>query len=87
MKTLAKTAVFPYIEATTKAQELKKHLRPGQVYRREGLARWSNAIDRHLRQLLHDGTLTKLAGGLCAYPKQTVFGKHRRKTTSWSGRS
>jgi hypothetical protein len=59
----------------TKAQELKKHLRPGNVYRREDLARWSRAVDRHLKQLLDDGTLTKLASGLYAYPKQTVFGK------------
>jgi hypothetical protein len=59
----------------TKLEALKKHLRPGQVYRREDLARWSNAVDRHLKQLLDDGTLTKLAGGLYAYPKETVFGK------------
>ena len=59
----------------TKLQELKKHLRPGKVYRREDLARWSNAVDRHLRQLVEEGTLTKLAGGLYAYPRQTVFGK------------
>jgi len=56
-------------------QELKKHLRPGQVYRREDLARWSNAVDRHLRQLLEDGTLTKLSGGLYLFPKDTDFGK------------
>jgi hypothetical protein len=59
----------------TKAQELKRHLRRGQVYRREDLARWSNAVDRHLKQLVSDGTLTKLAGGLYLYPKETVFGK------------
>jgi hypothetical protein len=59
----------------TKLQELKRHLRPGEVYRREDLARWSSAVDRHLKQLVADGTLTKLAGGLYAYPKQTVFGK------------
>lgn len=59
----------------TRLQELKKHLRPGRVYRREHLTRWSNAVDRHLRQLVEEGTLTKLAGGLYAYPRQTVFGK------------
>jgi hypothetical protein len=59
----------------TKLDALKKHLRPGQVYRREDLARWSNAVDRHLRQLVKDGTLTKLSGGVYAYPKETVFGK------------
>lgn len=59
----------------TKLQEFKKHLRPGQVYRREELARWSNAVDRHLKQLVQEGTLTKLSGGLYAYPKETAFGK------------
>jgi hypothetical protein len=59
----------------TKLQELKKHLRPGEVYRREELAQWSNAVDRHLKQFVSDGTLTKLAPGLYLYPKETVFGK------------
>jgi len=59
----------------TKLQELKRRLRPGQVYRREEVAQWSNAVDRHLKQLVSEGTLTKLAGGLYLYPKQTVFGK------------
>jgi hypothetical protein len=59
----------------TKLQELKKHLRSGRVYRRADLAQWSNAVDRHLKQLVDDGTLTKLAGGLYLCPKETVFGK------------
>lgn len=59
----------------TKALELKKHLEPGGVYRREDLAQWSTSVDRHLRQLVSEGTLTKLATGLYAYPKLTVFGK------------
>ncbi|MGB9369227.1 MAG: hypothetical protein WCE79_24770 [Xanthobacteraceae bacterium] len=59
----------------TRLQQVKKHLRPGRVYRRQELAHWSNAVDRHLRQLVEEGTLTKLAGGLYAYPRQTVFGK------------
>jgi hypothetical protein len=58
----------------TKLQQLKNHLRPGQVYRREDLARWSNAVDRHLAQLTAEGTLTKLAGGLYLCPKKTAFG-------------
>lgn len=60
---------------TTKLEEFRKHLRPGQVYRRGDLARWSNAVDRHLRQLVNDGTLTKLAPGLYSFPKCTAFGK------------
>lgn len=58
----------------TKLQQLKAHLRPGKVYRREHLARWSNAVDRHLKELLEDGTLRRLSGGLYLYPKSTVFG-------------
>jgi hypothetical protein len=75
MKNIATSPSFPYVVDMTRLQALKTHLRPGQVYRREDLARWSNAVDRHLKQLLADGTLTKLAGGLYAYPKETVFGK------------
>jgi hypothetical protein len=59
----------------TKLQELKKHLRPGQVYRREDLAQWSHSVDRHLTQLVDDGTLIRLARGLYLAPKETVFGK------------
>src|SRR6266481_7109787 len=59
----------------TRLQELKQHLRAGRVYRREDLTRWSNAVDRHIKALVEEGTLTKLAGGLYMCPKQTVFGK------------
>jgi len=75
MKNLAVVTHWYYIRGMTKPEEFKKHLRPGQVYRREELAPWSNAVDRHLKQLVDDGTLTKLAPGLYAYPKETAFGK------------
>jgi hypothetical protein len=75
MKNLAFVRFSPISTGMMKLEELKKRLRPGQVYRREDVARWSNAVDRHLKQLVEEGTLTKLAGGLYAYPKQTVFGK------------
>ena len=58
----------------SKLAELKRHLRAGQVYRRSDLELWSNAVDRHVKQLVDDGTLTKLSGGLYHYPKQTSFG-------------
>jgi len=58
----------------TKLEQLKKKLSPGRVYRRADFARWSNAVDRHLKQLVGDGTLKKLGPGLYAYPKQTAFG-------------
>ncbi|MDE1153727.1 MAG: hypothetical protein PW788_14430 [Micavibrio sp.] len=55
--------------------EVKSHLRPGQVYRRSDLEKWSRAVDRHVHQLLDEGKLTKLAGGLYYVPKQTAFGE------------
>lgn len=59
---------------TKKLKELKAKLQPGRVYQRKELARWSNAVDRHLKLLVADGTLTKLSQGLYYYPKQTAFG-------------
>jgi hypothetical protein len=75
MRTLAIWHVFRYLSVMTKLEEFKKHLKPGRVYRRAELAQWSNAVDRHLKRLVSDGTLRKLAGGLYLYPKATVFGK------------
>ena len=49
-------------------------LRPGHVYRREDLAFLSNAIDRHLHELVAIGKLQKLAQGLYHAPKQSSFG-------------
>lgn len=58
----------------TKLEELKKHLKQGGVYRRADLAQWSNAVDRHLTMLLHEGFVEKLSTGLYHVPKKTVFG-------------
>lgn len=58
----------------SKLKELKKHLRPGQVYRRAELARQSKSVDRHLQELVKDGVLQKLSGGVYYYPKKTSFG-------------
>jgi len=55
-------------------QKLKRHLRRGKVYRRADLSRWSNAVDRHLKQLVSEGTLQKMSQGVYYYPKETVFG-------------
>jgi len=49
-------------------------LKAGHVYRREDLARLSNAVDRHTRALLSSGKLQKLAQGLYHAPKQSNFG-------------
>lgn len=75
MKILATSGFSSYVAIMTRLQELRRHLRPGQVYRRQDLARWSNAVDRHLKRLVDDGTLTKLRGGLYLFPKETDFGK------------
>lgn len=54
--------------------QLKKHLKPGQIYQRAQLAEFSNAVDRHLKQLVHSGELQKLEYGLYYRPKKSVFG-------------
>lgn len=59
----------------TQLEELKKHLRRGKVYRRTELAKWSKSVDRHLEELLQDGTLQKLSQGIYYFPKETAFGK------------
>lgn len=55
--------------------QLKKHLRPGRVYRREDLAKWSKSVDQHARELVETGVLQKLQNGLYYYPKPSVFGQ------------
>lgn len=52
----------------------KKKLRVGKVYRREELAKFSTAIDRHLAEAVADGSLQKLSQGLYYVPKMTAFG-------------
>jgi hypothetical protein len=58
-----------------KLEQLKTHLRPGQVYRRTDLAQWSKSVDRHARELVEIGILRKLRNGLYYYPKASVFGQ------------
>jgi hypothetical protein len=58
-----------------KLDELKKHLTPGEVYRRSDLAKWSKSVDRHLEALVEDGILEKLSQGLYYYPEHSAFGK------------
>lgn len=55
-------------------EELKQQLKQGEVYRRADLEAWSSAVDRHLKQLVEDGSLVKLSGGLYLCPKKTSFG-------------
>lgn len=58
-----------------KLQELKRHLKRGRVYRRSDLSKWSRSVDRHLEELVNDGTLEKLSQGLYYYPALSAFGK------------
>lgn len=53
---------------------LKKMLRAGSVYRREDFKMDSSAVDRHLKELVEEGTLIKLAGGLYHHPQMSSFG-------------
>jgi hypothetical protein len=59
----------------SRLQQLKRQLKPGEVYRRTELANWSKSVDRHLDELVQDGTLQKLSQGLYYYPKESAFGK------------
>jgi len=72
MQIVFKNDIFAYMK---QLEALKKHLRPGEVYRRADLQEWSTAVDRHLQQLVQEGALEKLSGGLYYAPRQTVFGK------------
>ena len=53
---------------------LKKRLRPGQVYRRADLEKWSKSVDRDLAKLVENGTLAKISRGLYEFPKMSRFG-------------
>lgn len=67
--------IFRYFCKVKQLDVLKKKLRPGEVYRRADLQEWSTSVDRHLQELVKDGTLEKLAGGLYFVPAQSTFGK------------
>ena len=55
--------------------QVANRLQAGKVYRREDLIPFSNAIDRHLRELVSVGALKRLAQGLYYAPKKSVFGE------------
>ena len=55
-------------------EDFKKHLNPGQVYRKAELEQWSKAVDRHLKQLLQGGVLPKMSQGLYYCPAKASFG-------------
>ncbi|MDO8417631.1 MAG: hypothetical protein Q7S87_15630 [Agitococcus sp.] len=55
--------------------QVANRLHAGKVYRREDLVPFSNASDRHLRELVSVGALKRLAQGLYYAPKKSVFGE------------
>jgi hypothetical protein len=71
---MAPTALSPTSSLRGATAHLANELKAGHVYRREDLARLSNAVDRHLRELVSTGKLQKLAQGLYHAPKQSIFG-------------
>ena len=68
------TALLTTASLRSATANLADELKAGHVYRREDLARLSNAVDRHLRELVSMGKLQKLAQGLYHAPKQSNFG-------------
>lgn len=54
---------------------LRSSLKKGGVFRREDLRDKSNAVDRHLSQLVKQGEVEKLSQGLYYTPKSSAFGK------------
>ncbi len=65
------------LPATAKggSADLASALCAGRVYRREDLAQNSNAVDRHLRELVADGALKKLAPGIYYAPRLSTYGE------------
>ena len=59
----------------SKLEDLKQHLVRGRVYRRAELAQWSTSVDRHLDELVADGSLRRLSHGLYYHPKKSPFGE------------
>lgn len=57
-----------------KKEVIKKKLVPGTLYRRSELEEFSTSIDRHLGQLVKEGTLKKVGPGLYLYPEMIVWG-------------
>lgn len=55
--------------------KLKRQLKPGKVYRRAELAKFSSAVDRHLNQLVKEAVLRKLTTGVYYCPKKSTFGE------------
>lgn len=60
---------------TKTLDQVKRHLRPGRVYRRSDLLKVSKSVDRHLKELTEEGRLKKLRNGLYYCPRTLEFGE------------
>lgn len=58
-----------------KREFVKNNLVPGTLYRRSELEQFSTSIDRHLVQLVKDGTLKKVGPGLYLHPEKSKWGE------------
>jgi hypothetical protein len=55
-------------------EKVKINLKPGQVYRRADLEKWSRSVDRDVAGLVNAGVLVKVSQGLYQYPQRSRFG-------------
>lgn len=58
-----------------KREFVKNHLVPGTLYRRSELEEFSTSVDRHLAQLVKEGTLKKVGPGLYLHPEKSKWGE------------
>ena len=65
---------FFHAFALQSMKALHQHIKPGEVYRRSDLEHFSSAIDRHLSQLVQEGSLLRLSQGLYYAPQLSKFG-------------
>ena len=56
-------------------ERLRKHLKPGVVYRRRDLTALSTNLDRHLKELVNEGSLRKLQHSLYLRSESSSFGE------------
>lgn len=74
IKVVANFAIKHNIYFMKRLDLLKRKLKPGQVYRRADLEKWSTSVDRDLAKLVAEGILHKISRGLYEYPKKSRFG-------------
>ena len=58
-----------------KREYVKNNLVPGTLYRRSELEQFSTSVDRHLGQLVKEGTLKKVGPGLYLHPEKSKWGE------------